>query len=59
MLFACSNAFAHNEKHEPSSPVPLLLARAKGLVFKDFMEVLRDIAPNAVAQAEALRGGDA
>jgi hypothetical protein len=36
-----------------------LLVRARRLVFKNFMEVLRDIAPDAVAQAEALRGGDA
>lgn len=47
------------ERCEPSSPVPLLLVRARRLVFKNFMEVLRDIAPDAVAQAEALRGGDA
>lgn len=49
---------AYYEKHEPSSPVPLLLARAKRLVSKDFMDILRDIAPDAVAQAEAIRGRD-
>ncbi|MFO1126848.1 MAG: type VI secretion system protein TssA [Rhodospirillales bacterium] len=49
---------AYYARYEPSSPIPLLLARARRLVSKDFMEVLRDIAPDAVAQAEALRGGD-
>lgn len=50
---------AYYEKCEPSSPVPLLLARARRWVFKDFIDVLRDIAPDAVAQAEAIRGHDA
>lgn len=43
-------------KNEPSSPVPLLLQRAKRLVSKDFMEILRDLTPNAVSQAEAIGG---
>lgn len=43
-------------KHEPSSPVPLLLQRAKRLVAKDFMEILRDMAPEGVSQAELIGG---
>ncbi|HEX5046079.1 MAG TPA: type VI secretion system protein TssA [Gammaproteobacteria bacterium] len=43
-------------KNEPSSPVPLLLQRAKRLVAKDFMEILRDLTPDAVSQAEAIGG---
>jgi type VI secretion system protein ImpA len=50
---------AYYDKFEPSSPVPLLLTRAKRLVAKNFIDVLRDIAPDAVAQAEAVRGRDA
>ena len=50
---------AYYDKFEPSSPVPLLLTRAKRLVSKSFIDVLRDIAPDAVAQAEAVRGRDA
>jgi len=41
---------------EPSSPIPLFLGRAKRLVSKDFLEVLADIAPDAVAQARAAGG---
>jgi len=41
---------------EPSSPIPLLLERAKRLVSKDFLEVLADIAPDAVATARAAGG---
>lgn len=42
--------------HEPSSPVPLLLDRAKRLVSKSFMEVLADIAPDGVVQAKLIGG---
>jgi len=41
---------------EPSSPIPLFLERAKRLVSKDFLEVLADIAPDAVQQARAAGG---
>jgi hypothetical protein len=36
----------------------LFLERAKRLVSKDFLEVLADIAPEAVAQARAAGGLD-
>ncbi len=44
------------ERHEPSSPIPLLLKRAKNLVYKDFMEIIRDLAPDGLSQAEMIRG---
>ena len=49
MLDQISEYFRRNE---PSSPVPLLLQRAKGLISKDFMEILRDLTPDAISQAE-------
>lgn len=52
-LDAVTNFF---RRHEPSSPVPLLIERAKRLVSKDFLEVLHEIAPEAVAQARAAGG---
>lgn len=45
-------------RHEPSSPVPLLMERAKRLVDMDFLSILRDVAPDAVTQGEKLRGDD-
>ena len=42
--------------HEPSSPVPLFIERAKRLVSKSFMEVLEDIAPDGVSQAKLIGG---
>lgn len=41
---------------EPSSPVPLFIDRAKRLVSKDFLEVLADIAPEALGTAKAAGG---
>jgi len=43
-------------KYEPSSPVPILLERARRLVSKGFMEVLEDIAPDGLAQARIIGG---
>jgi type VI secretion system protein ImpA len=43
-------------RNEPSSPIPLFVDRAKRLVAKDFLEVLADIAPDALAQARAAGG---
>jgi type VI secretion system protein ImpA len=44
------------KRTEPSSPIPLFLERAKRLVSKDFLEVLADIAPEAVPHARAVGG---
>ena len=41
---------------EPSSPIPLFIDRAKRLVSKDFLEVLADIAPEALPQARSAGG---
>jgi type VI secretion system protein ImpA len=43
-------------KNEPSSPIPLFLERAKRLVSKDFLEVLADIAPEALPTARSAGG---
>lgn len=44
------------QRNEPSSPVPLLLRRARRLVAKEFMEILRDMVPDGVTQAETIAG---
>jgi type VI secretion system protein ImpA len=43
-------------RSEPSSPIPLFVDRAKRLVAKDFLEVLADIAPEAVTVAKSAGG---
>ncbi len=45
-------------RNEPSSPIPLFLDRAKGLVSKSFLEVLADVAPDGLAQAKTVGGVD-
>lgn len=52
-LDAVAAFFRHNE---PSSPVPLFIERAKRLVAKDFLEVLADVVPEAIAQAKIAGG---
>jgi type VI secretion system protein ImpA len=46
------------KRNEPSSPVPLLLQRAKRLVAKDYMEILQDLTPDAVSQARMITGAE-
>ncbi|PVV12338.1 MAG: hypothetical protein B6D77_05590 [gamma proteobacterium symbiont of Ctena orbiculata] len=41
-------------KNEPSSPIPLLLDRAKRLVKMDFYEIVQDLAPNGMSQFDFL-----
>ena len=43
-------------RNEPSSPIPLFVERAKRLVAKDFLEVLADVAPEAVTIARSAGG---
>ncbi len=41
-------------KNEPSSPIPLLLDRAKRLVKMDFHEIVQDLAPDGMSQFDFL-----
>jgi type VI secretion system protein ImpA len=45
-------------RNEPSSPVPLLLTRAKRLASKSFLEIVQDLTPDALAQIQKLAGSD-
>lgn len=47
---------AYYERSEPASPVPFLLRRAMRLVTKNFMEILEDLAPDALGQASMVCG---
>lgn len=49
---------AYFERYEPSSPVPLLLKRAKRLVNMSFIDILEDLTPEGVAQARVIGGVD-
>ncbi|MGI3171001.1 type VI secretion system protein TssA [Pseudooceanicola sp. C21-150M6] len=43
-------------KHEPSSPLPVLLKRARRLVGADFMTIMGDLAPGGVNEMRVLSG---
>ncbi len=45
------------ERHEPSSPVPLLIRRTTGLISKNFIQVLEDLNPDAITQVRQILGG--
>jgi type VI secretion system protein ImpA len=43
-------------RYEPSSPVPLLLHRAKRLATGNFIDIVRDLAPDAMGDIEKICG---
>lgn len=47
---------AYYQKFEPSSPVPMLLARCKRLVGADFLTIIKDIAPDGQDNAKMVGG---
>ena len=44
------------QRCEPSSPVPVLLQRARKLVDMNFLDVVRDLVPGGLDEAERIRG---
>jgi type VI secretion system protein ImpA len=48
----------YSARHEPSSPLPLLLRRAKRLANKSFLDIVRDLSPDALQQVMAWGGDD-
>ena len=43
-------------RQEPSSPVPILVERAKRLATMDFLEIIKNLAPDGMTQVELIRG---
>ncbi len=56
VIFAIDGICKYFESYEPSSPVPFLLQRAKKLLSMNFMEILQDLTPDAISQAENICG---
>ncbi len=56
VIAALDKIVVYYQKQEPASPVPLLLQRAKRLVAANFIELLRDLAPDALVQVEKITG---
>ena len=47
---------AYYESNEPSSPVPILLKRARRLSAMSFTEIVRDLTPAGTAELDVIRG---
>ncbi|MNF28312.1 hypothetical protein D3C84_89860 [compost metagenome] len=56
VLKTLDRILAYYARHEPSSPVPILLTRAKTLVTADFAAIVRNLIPDGISQFENLRG---
>jgi len=56
VITAIDDMCKYFDRYEPSSPVPFLLLRAKKLLSMNFMDILRDMTPDAVTQAENICG---
>ncbi len=46
------------KRNEPSSPVPLLLERAKNLSTKNFYELVKDLTPSGLTEIQTIAGLD-
>lgn len=55
-LALIEKACRYFERHEPSSPVPLLLRRAQRLAPKTFLEIIEDVCPDAIGQVTVVSG---
>lgn len=55
---ALDRIVAYYRQHEPSSPIPILLERAKRLVNADFLTIMQDIAPSGVENVRMIGGMD-
>ncbi len=44
------------ERNEPTNPAPLLIRRAQRLMKKNFMDIIRDLAPDGIDQVEKIAG---
>ncbi len=53
---AIDRIIAYYERSEPSSPVPILLLRAKKLVGADFMQIMKDMAPAGLENVHHIGG---
>jgi type VI secretion system protein ImpA len=53
LLELASSYFRNNE---PSSPLPMLIDRARRLATMEFMDILRDLAPDGLMQAQTIAG---
>ena len=58
VLKAIDRIVAYYNRSEPTSPVPLLLGRARRLAQMNFMDIMKDLAPDSLSQIQLIGGAD-
>jgi type VI secretion system protein ImpA len=53
---ALDGVCAYYARHEPSSPVPLLVERCKRLVSMSFLEIVKDMMPDGLSAIQTIAG---
>ena len=53
---ALDRIIGYYERMEPSSPLPILLLRAKKLVDADFVTIVKDMAPGGIDNVNLIGG---
>jgi type VI secretion system protein ImpA len=56
VLKALDRIAAYYTRHEPSSPIPLFMERCKRLVMMSFVDIVKELVPDALSQVEVLKG---
>ena len=58
VLNAIDKINRYYDQHEPSSPVPILLNRARKLATMNFIEIIENLSPSAMPQIQVISGVD-
>jgi len=56
VLDALDKICKYYAKHEPSSPLPMLLKRARKLAEMDFVDIIKDMVPDSMPQIQIIGG---
>lgn len=55
-LMMIDKVIAYFERNEPTNPAPLLIKRARRLVSMNFVDIIKDMAPDSLKQIETIAG---
>jgi type VI secretion system protein ImpA len=56
VIRALDKISAYYTRNEPSSPIPLFMERCKRMVMMSFVDIVRELVPDALSQVEVLKG---
>jgi type VI secretion system protein ImpA len=56
VIRALDTICSYYAKNEPSSPIPMFMERSKKLVMMGFVDIVRELVPDALSRVDMLRG---